>query len=142
MSTTVFVTGATGYVGQAVALAFRRAGYRVLGLARNEEKSKILKQNEVQVCVGDIKQLDGFTEQLKQADIIIDAIGQSGTIPLLDKAVSISSGKSRKPLFIATSGLLSYGDSPNVLDETHEPKNVQLQSRIEVEKKSYKFKRC
>jgi len=53
----------------------------------------------------------------------------------LDKAVSISSGKSRKPLFIATSGLLSYGDSPNVLDETHEPKNVQLQSRIEVEKK-------
>jgi len=135
MSTTVFVSGATGNIGQAVALAFRRAGYRVLGLARNEEKSKILKQNEVQVCIGDVKQLDGFTEQLKQADIIIDAIGQSSTIPLFDKAVSISSGKSHKPLFIATSGVLSYGDSPNVLDETHEPKNVQMQSRIEMEKK-------
>jgi len=135
MSTTVFVSGATGNIGQAVALAFRRAGYRVLGLARNEEKSKILKQNEVQVCIGDIKQLDGLTEQLKQADIIIDAIGQSSTIPLFDKAVSISSGKSHKPLFIATSGVLSYGDSPNVLDETHEPKNVQMQSRIEMEKK-------
>jgi len=135
MSTTVFVSGATGNIGQAVAIAFRRAGYRVLGLARNEEKAKILRQNEVQVCIGDIKQSDGFTEQLKQADIVVDAIGQSGTIPLFEKTVSISSGKSRKPLFIAMSGLLAYGDSPNIQDETHEPKNVLVQSRIEMEKK-------
>jgi len=135
MSTTVFISGATGNIGQAVALAFRRAGYRVLGLARNEDKAKTLKQNEVHVCVGDITQLDKFNEQLKQADIIIDGVGQTGTMPLFDKTVSISSGKSRKPLFIGTSGLLSYGDSPNVLDETHEPKNVQMQSRIEIEKK-------
>jgi len=36
---TVFITGATGYVGYPVALAFRDAGYKVIGLCRSEESA-------------------------------------------------------------------------------------------------------
>src|SRR5947208_1352599 len=38
----VLVTGATGYIGFAVAAALRRAGHRVLGLARSEAKARRL----------------------------------------------------------------------------------------------------
>jgi len=34
----VFVTGANGYVGQAVSIALRNAGYRVYGLVRSADK--------------------------------------------------------------------------------------------------------
>ena len=40
MATAVFVTGASGYIGQHVAIAFRNAGYRVYGLVRSQEKGK------------------------------------------------------------------------------------------------------
>jgi len=130
MSTTVFISGAAGYIGQAVALAFRRAGYHVIGLVRNEGKSKILKQNEIQVLVGDTNQLDNYMDYLKRADIIIDAAGNA--LPLLEKTILASSGKSNKPLFIATAGLLTFGDSLNVVDETHEQKHPALKERIAV----------
>jgi len=127
MSTTVFISGAAGFIGQAVALAFRRAGYHVLGLVRNEGKSDILKQNEIKVLVGDTNQLDNFMDHLKRADIIIDTTGNA--LPLLEKTILASSGKSNKPLFIATAGLLSFGDSLNVVDETHEQKHPALKER-------------
>jgi nucleoside-diphosphate-sugar epimerase len=35
----VFLTGATGYIGSAVAEALKKAGHKVTGLARTEEKA-------------------------------------------------------------------------------------------------------
>ena len=43
----VFVTGSTGYIGAAVAAAFRRAGHRVFGLARSAEKAHALAREEI-----------------------------------------------------------------------------------------------
>jgi len=41
MASSVFVTGANGYIGQAVAIALRNAGYRVYGLVRSADKGII-----------------------------------------------------------------------------------------------------
>jgi len=138
MSTTVFISGATGYIGQATALAFRRAGYRVIGLVRNEAKAKYLKANEINVVVGDINQLDLVTSHILQASIIIDGVGQDGTFKLFEKVLELFKGKSIKPLYIGTGGLLTHGDNPYVVDETHKPKNLRprqvLQEQILAEK--------
>lgn len=34
------MTGANGYIGRAVALAFKKQGYKVYGLVRNKEKAE------------------------------------------------------------------------------------------------------
>jgi len=42
MSSSVLVTGANGYLGEAIAIALRGAGYRVYGLVRSAEKGILL----------------------------------------------------------------------------------------------------
>ena len=52
MATTVFISGASGLIGLAVAKAFRRRGYTVLGLVRSEEKAKALQREEIIPILG------------------------------------------------------------------------------------------
>jgi len=119
MSTTAVVVGAAGYIGQAVSLALRRAGFKVYGVVRHEEKAKVLKQNEINIIIGDVTQPDTYKDILKQAHIVVEAITDlSGK--LLEKLEEVSKGKSVKPLYIWTSGILSHKDCPHVVDETHE----------------------
>src|SRR2546429_9285017 len=48
----VFVTGATGYVGLAVATALRRAGHDVYGLTRGAAKASQLARQEIHPVQG------------------------------------------------------------------------------------------
>ena len=52
MSSTVFVTGATGFIGNVVAKAFKRQGYTVYGLARSAEKGRALERDEIIPVIG------------------------------------------------------------------------------------------
>jgi len=132
MSTSVVVVGASGYIGAAVALAFRRAGYRVYGVVRHEEKAKILKQNEVHVVVGDIASPEGYQNYLKEAAIVVDAVGDEAK--LLEKVIEVTKGKSIKTLYIATSGILVHSNSGHFIDETSTSTNPLLEKRSNYEK--------
>ncbi|MGH8414637.1 MAG: NAD-dependent epimerase/dehydratase family protein, partial [Gammaproteobacteria bacterium] len=48
----IFVTGASGYVGFAVACALRRAGHEVYGLVRREESRMLLQRAEINPVPG------------------------------------------------------------------------------------------
>lgn len=121
MSSSVFVIGANGYIGLGVALAFRRAGYRVYGLIRNEKSSNVLLQNEIEPLIASsFDDLQQFNEILTSSSIIIDTVGYQPklSVNLLESAVQI--GKSRTqdgklphyaPLYIFTSGIMTYGDT-------------------------------
>jgi nucleoside-diphosphate-sugar epimerase len=128
MSSSVVVVGAAGYIGQAVALAYRRAGFKVTGVVRNEEKAKVLKQHEVNVVVGDLKTPDSFKDVLKTAVVVVDAVGDDEG-KLLEKLVEVTKGRSPKPLYIFTSGVLVYGDHQHVVDETHPLESTHLAQR-------------
>lgn len=52
MSTSVLVFGALGYIGEGVAKAFRRHGYKVYGVLRDEAKKDLLLKNEIIPVVG------------------------------------------------------------------------------------------
>ena len=117
MSSSVFVIGAGGYIGKGVALAFRRAGYRVYGLVRNEKYSNNLLQNEIEPIVAQsFDDLESLTDVLSSCSIIIDAVGYNAKLStnLLEIAVKI--GKIRTedgklphyaPLYIFTSGIMT-----------------------------------
>ena len=117
MSSSVFVIGANGYIGLGVALAFRRAGYRVYGLIRNEKLANTLLKNEIEPVVAqafdDVQQ---FVDILNTCSIIIDAVGYQPKLSraLLDAAVRIGNNRTQDgklvhyaPLYIFTSGIMT-----------------------------------
>src|SRR2546425_960688 len=67
----IFVTGATGYIGFAVAAALRRAGYRVWGLARSEAKARRLTQHEIDPVIGDLADPNTFLEVASDCALLV-----------------------------------------------------------------------
>jgi len=51
----IFITGATGFIGSAVAAACARAGHEVIGLTRSEQKATLLAGLEVRTAVGSMQ---------------------------------------------------------------------------------------
>jgi len=133
MASKVFIAGANGYIGFGVALSFRRHGYQVYGLIRHESQSSKLIQNEIFPVIGNMNDPTTYQHYLDQCSIIIDAVGYCNTArSFLDyvqsRAVHNNSSliPDYKPLFIFTSGIMTYGNAMltqklNMLDESTRP---------------------
>jgi nucleoside-diphosphate-sugar epimerase len=119
----IFVTGASGFIGEEVCLHLRRSGHEVIGLVRSKEKGAFLLQNEIDVVVGDLLKPETYLAAAQQAEVLIHAAADYGNYGAVDKTAIAtlieSSFKSKKrKLLIFTSGILVYPNSPNkVLDE-------------------------
>src|SRR6202140_3575711 len=67
----VFLTGATGYIGSAVAEALQKAGHKVTGLARTPEKAKQLEALGVRACMGDLLKPETVAAPARAAEGVI-----------------------------------------------------------------------
>jgi nucleoside-diphosphate-sugar epimerase len=122
----VFITGATGYIGLAVARAFRRAGYRVSGLARSAAAAETLMRHEVAPVLGALETPERYQEAAARADVIVHA-GVDYTVDTgardaqVVRALLGAAVEAREPQrFLYTSGAWIYGDTGGVaVDETH-----------------------
>jgi nucleoside-diphosphate-sugar epimerase len=74
----ILVTGATGYIGSAVAEALRDRGHEVLGLARSERSVAQLRQRRIEPLHGDLTALPGLTAAVRAARV--DAIISTGSV--------------------------------------------------------------
>lgn len=126
MATTVFVTGASGLIGFAVAKVFKRQGYTVIGLVRSEEKAKALLREEIIPLIGDLTKEDTWKAAVARSGIIVDTVldlssGQpdlSANKKLVSVAQEVSLATHRPKTVIYTSGLGVYGDRPGeIIDE-------------------------
>jgi nucleoside-diphosphate-sugar epimerase len=121
----VFITGATGYIGFNVSMAYRRAGHEVWGLTRSEEKARLLARHEIRPVMGSMQQPGSWEAAAQNCSVLIHAAVDYQTDPFaLDKQtveflLSLSGKGSRPKTLIYTSGVWVYGSTPGMLvDET------------------------
>jgi hypothetical protein len=124
----VFLTGATGYIGTAVAERLRSAGHDVTGLARSDTAAGRLRAAGITSVRGDFSDPASVGSAARAADGVISmATTYDPSIdgPAIDVMLEGLAG-SNKP-FIYTSGIWSHGDTGGkVVDETTPPKPAEL----------------
>ncbi|PWW73769.1 NAD(P)-binding protein [Tuber magnatum] len=125
----VFILGASGFIGFAVALALRRNGHRVYGLVRDAGKGLNLAKHEITPIIGDILQPSSWTFVVESEgiDVIIDLSNvaqDSGKILTEVKRLGEArlQGLKRGPKlgFILFSGTWVHGDQPDARDIVNE----------------------
>ena len=109
----VFITGATGYIGGAVALELDESGHEVLALARSDEAAEALGDEGYQVLRGDLRDTDKLKEYAEQADGVIHAGFESSSEGGAVDAAAVEAylealTGTEKPL-VYTSGVWLYG---------------------------------
>ncbi|KAK1963426.1 NAD dependent epimerase/dehydratase [Colletotrichum sublineola] len=122
---TVFVTGANGYIGNAVARAFVAAGWTTYGLVRSPAAATALAQEEVVPVIGAIDDRDAHANIRKHLPPTLDAIisvtenvldyipHYQNSVQLLRTLGEASSAAGLRPLVIFTSGCKDYGIGPH-----------------------------
>ncbi|BAZ49043.1 hypothetical protein NIES4103_16540 [Nostoc sp. NIES-4103] len=123
----VFLTGATGNIGSAIAQRLIAQGHSVIGLARSLEAATKLKNQGIEPHPGDLNDLQSIAQGAKQAEAAIHAAWTPGAqmIEAEKNAVTTildaidSSGKT----FIYTSGMMLYGDTGNKIVDENTPIN-------------------
>ncbi len=118
----VFLTGATGYIGSAVAVALRKAGHTVVGLARSEDQMHVLAAKGLGGHRGDLRDLSSLAEGARHADAVIHAaLPATADAPQVDRAavqaILDELNQFNRP-FIYTSGCWVLGNTGDrVADE-------------------------
>ncbi|WP_180898997.1 SDR family oxidoreductase [Martelella soudanensis] len=67
----IFLTGATGFIGSAIAANLLNDKHQVLGLARSDTSAEVLRQAGCDVLQGDLHDLESLRRGAEQADAVI-----------------------------------------------------------------------
>ena len=124
----IFLTGASGYIGTAVAERLRAAGHELTALARSDATAAKLESAGIKPVRGDFADPKSVGSAARAADGVISlATTYDPSIdgPAIDAILDALAG-SNKP-FIYTSGIWSHGDTGGkVVDETSPPNPAAL----------------
>jgi nucleoside-diphosphate-sugar epimerase len=142
----VFLTGATGYIGSAVAEALQKAGHKVTGLARTPEKAKQLEARGIRACLGDLLKPETIAAAARSAEgVIHTANTNDASSPQVDLAVvraMLSALEGSGKPFVYTSGVWVLGSTGDKVADEQTPVNptplVAQRPAIEQEVLAYK----
>ncbi|KAH3758061.1 NAD dependent epimerase/dehydratase superfamily protein [Pelomyxa schiedti] len=115
-SKVVLVSGANGYTGRAVCLAFRRAGFRVMGIVRTEQKAqaaRLVHEEIIPIIVDDLTNTDLYAHCFAEAGIVIECASMTESPAIMQAmlnrtAASGNDELGRPKLFIFTTGFRQY----------------------------------
>ncbi|WP_342238167.1 NAD-dependent epimerase/dehydratase family protein [Inquilinus sp. OTU3971] len=104
---TIFLTGASGYVGGAVALRLMKDGHRIRGLVRSPEKAARLRALGIEPVLGDLSDAALLAREAKAADAVVNAASSDDRAAV--EALLDALAGSGKP-FLHTSGTSVVAD--------------------------------
>jgi nucleoside-diphosphate-sugar epimerase len=138
----IFITGASGYIGNAVAQAFAQAGHRVYGLVRSQEKGRLLAAAEIEPVLGTMQDPESYGEVARACSVLIHCAmeysPQSTELErrTMDALISYARQSGKPRTVIYTSGVWQYGNTGmEAVDETA-PSNppAYVAGRVPTEK--------
>lgn len=124
----VFLTGATGYVGSAVAERLKGRGFQVAGLARNDEAEAKLSEKKIEAVRGDLNDLEVLRNAAKDSDAVIHTafshhFEDYNDAVKLDREVIKTFGEAlsqtNKPLIVTSSSAVLGDTRSNEADEDY-----------------------
>lgn len=104
---TVFMTGASGYIGGSIAARFVAAGYRVRGLVRKKDAAQQLALRDIEPVMGDLDDAQLLNREASQADGLINAASADHAASVFALIAGLRG--TSKP-FLHTSGSSVIGD--------------------------------
>lgn len=106
----VFLTGATGYIGSAVAKALRGAGHEVSALVRADAEAGHLRDAGVVLLTGDLESLPSLREQLAELDAFVHTAQSRKNTAAADRA-AVDTFTALDGHFVYTSGVWVLGNT-------------------------------
>jgi len=121
----VFLTGATGYIGSAVAEALSKAGYAVVGLARSDNQARVLAAKGLGAHRGDLRDPASLAEGARHADAVIHtALAAAADAGQVDRAaveaIVGALAQFNRP-FVYTSGCWVLGNTGDKIADEDAP---------------------
>lgn len=115
----VFITGATGYLGEAIALAFARPGHSVQALARSDAAAERLRARGLDPVAGDLRSPETLSAAAG-SDVIVHAAIESGADRLRTDRAAIEAllevakrdGEPRALIYTSTTFVLGHASGP------------------------------
>jgi uncharacterized protein YbjT (DUF2867 family) len=112
----LFLTGATGFIGGAVARAAISAGHQVTALVRSEKSTPAVSLSRIGVVLhaGDLREPQSFSAAAGSANAVIHtASTNDASASAIDEAASMAmlAALTAGAAFIYTSGAWAYGDT-------------------------------
>ncbi|MFM2055625.1 MAG: hypothetical protein RLY71_10 [Pseudomonadota bacterium] len=135
---TIFLTGATGFIGGSLAVSLIQAGHHIRGLVRNPQGAALLAKRGIEPVLGGLDDADLLTREARASDGVINTASADHAASV--QALIAGLEGSTKPL-IHTSGSSIIGDdarghqvSDKVFDEdTPLVVNVLKQPRRDID---------
>lgn len=126
---TVFITGATGYLGAHLARAFREAGYAVSGLVRHKSQAAELEGRDIQPVVGHLGNPRAYARAAAHADTLVHAAldRRNNTARLDQRCVKAlleqAAGHETPRVVLYTSSLWVFGDTHGAVIDADTPRD-------------------
>lgn len=124
----IFLTGATGYVGSAVAERLKGRGFEIVGLARNDEAEKKLAEKKIEAVRGELGEFEVLRAAAENADAVIHTafshnFADYDDAVKLDREVIKTFGealaRTNKPLIVTSSSAVLGDTRSNEADEDY-----------------------
>ncbi|MBR8840512.1 MAG: SDR family oxidoreductase [Stigonema ocellatum SAG 48.90 = DSM 106950] len=123
----VFLTGATGYIGSAIATALQTTNHKVLGLARSATAEERLRLQHIQPIQGDLHDAQSLITGAQQADAVIHVAAtndaENATLDRQAVEIFLSTLEGTGKAFIYTSGTWILGNTGDTIADETSPVN-------------------
>lgn len=123
----IFVTGATGYIGSAVAPTLRDRGHELTALVRPETDSTKLRDRGVTIVDGDLASLPTLADSLGGYDAILHIAQDHGPDAAALNRTALDVFTAQPGFFVYTSGVWVCGNTGNdTVDESTPPNPLPI----------------
>lgn len=124
----IFLTGASGYVGSAVAERLKGRGFQIVGLARSDEAEAILREKKIEAVRGGLEDFDVLKSAAREAGAVVHT-AFSHNFDDYDDAVKLDReviksfaealAQTNKPLIVTSSSAVLGDTRGNLADEDY-----------------------